>query len=299
MEEHKKKMLIFIVIILIIIALIAILLGIIFKDEQNKISTEPNGNGEQDVISKEIEELKDENLFFALQNSINNYYSMLANKNTNSLLDILDDDFKKEKQINSSNIYNIINSDYETVSYIAKSIYYNPNSSISYYFINGYLTNMTMMEDKFQYYPSINFLIVVDNKNRHMVIKPLENNLNIETFAKNYDIKSKNITSKNFLSSYTISEKNKLIVYITEFINLMVYDNERAYLMLDDNTKKKYSGSEDFKNQMMDIYNRLSTSIFGFSFKEINGEKVYSIIDDKQNKITIYEKNIMNYKIGY
>ena len=298
MEEHKKKMLIFIGIILIIIAIIAVLLGIIFKDEQDKkTSTEPNGV--QDVISKEIEELKDESLFFALQNSINNYYSMLANKNTNSLLDILDDDFKKEKQINNSNIYNIINSDYETVSYIAKSIYYNPNSSISYYFINGYLTNMTMMEDEFQYYPSVNFLIVVDNKSRYFVIKPLESNLNIETFAKSYDIKSKNIKSEILLSSYTISEKNKLIVYITEFINLMVYDNKRAYLMLDDNTRKKYSSNEDFKNQMMDVYNKLSTNIFGFSFKEVNGERVYNIVDDKQNKITIYEKNTMNYRIGY
>ena len=298
MEEHKKKMLIFIGIILIIIAIIAVLLGIIFKDEQDKkTSTEPNGV--QDVISKEIEELKDESLFFALQNSINNYYSMLANKNTNSLLDILDDDFKKEKQINNSNIYNIINSDYETVSYIAKSIYYNPNSSISYYFINGYLTNMTMMEDEFQYYPSVNFLIVVDNKSRYFVIKPLESNLNIETFAKSYDIKSKNIKSETLLSSYTISEKNKLIVYITEFINLMVYDNKRAYLMLDDNTRKKYSSNDDFKNQMMDIYNKLSTNIFGFSFKEVNGERVYNIVDDKQTKITIYEKNTMNYRIGY
>ncbi len=224
---------------------------------------------------------------------------MLANKNTNSLLDILDDDFKKEKQINNSNIYNIINSDYETVSYIAKSIYYNPNSSISYYFINGYLTNMTMMEDEFQYYPSVNFLIVVDNKSRYFVIKPLESNLNIETFAKSYDIKSKNIKSETLLSSYTISEKNKLIVYITEFINLMVYDNKRAYLMLDDNTRKKYSSNDDFKNQMMDIYNKLSTNIFGFSFKEVNGERVYNIVDDKQNKITIYEKNTMNYRIGY
>lgn len=298
MEEHKKKMLIFIGIILIIIAIIAVLLGIIFKDEQDrKTSTEPNGV--QDVISKEIEELKDESLFFVLQNSINNYYSMLANKNTNSLLDILDDDFKKEKQINNSNIYNIINSDYETVSYIAKSIYYNPNSSISYYFINGYLTNMTMMEDEFQYYPSVNFLIVVDNKSRYFVIKPLESNLNVETFAKSYDIKSKNIKSETLLSSYTISEKNKLIVYITEFINLMVYDNKRAYLMLDDNTRKKYSSNDDFKNQMMDIYNKLSTNIFGFSFKDVNGERVYNIVDDKQNKITIYEKNTMNYRIGY
>lgn len=298
MEEHKKKILTLVGVILIFIALIVVILSIIFKDEKINEPNKPSSNPNK-VIAKEIEELKDENLFFSVQNAINNYYSMLSNKNTDYIVSILDNDYKREKNITSNNIYNVLKSDYETVNYIAKSIYYNPNSSITYYFINGYLSNLSMMEDDYQYYPNINFLIIVNENNNYYNIMPLDDNIDIENFAKNYDIKNRQITGNTLLSSYTMSEKNKLSVYITEFIDLMVYDNKRAYDMLDEETKNKYNGIDDFKNQLMDIYNYLSTLIFSFSSKEVNGEKVYSIIDDNQNKITIYEKNIMNYKIGF
>lgn len=299
MEEHKKRVLVLIGIILVIISLIAIILSMLFKDEKENNPSTPGNNPNSYIISKEIEELKDEDTFFTLQNSINSYYNLLSNKNTNELLKILDNDYKNSKNINNGNIYNVINADYETVSYIAKSIYYNPNSSITYYFINGYLTNLTMMEDDYDYYKNVNFLIIVDEKTKYYNLLPLDNNIDIERFARTYNITKKDITSEKILSSYTMSEKNKLVVYLTEFLDLMVYDNERAYNMLDDETKKRYSSREDFENQLMDIYNKLSTSVFGFSVKEIDGEKVYSILDDNQNKITIYEKNIMNYKISF
>lgn len=298
MDKHKKKILILIGVVLAFISLIAIVFGIIFKDEE-KNKPIKNPNGDRKVISKEIEELRDETTFFTLQNTINNYYRLLTNENTSELLNILDSDFKKIKNVTSNNIYDVINSDYETVTYVAKTIYYNPNSSITYYFINGYLTNLTMMEDDYDYYKSVNYLIVVDESSNYYNIIPLENDVDIENYAKNYNIREKEITSKTLMSSYSMSEKNKLSVYITEFLDLMIYDNERAYNMLDDSTKNKYSSYEDFKNQLMEIYDKLSTVIFGFSVKEVNGEKVYSIIDDKQNKITIYEKNTMNYKISY
>ena len=300
MEEHKKKILILVGAIMIAIILLAIILGIVFKeDNENKPSADPGNVENKNIISKEIEELKSDELFFALQNTINSYYNMLSNKKTDDLLKILDDDFRKEKQITSSNLYSIINSEYETVSFIAKSIYYNPNSSITYYFVNGYLTNLTMMEDDYQYYPNINFLIVVDEKTNYFCIKPLDNSINVSDYSKSYDIKEKKITNEYLLSSYTISEKNKLSVYITEFLDLMVYDNNRAYSMLDEITKKKYQNRVDFENNLFYIYNNISTIIFGYSVKENNGEKVYSITDDYQNKITIYEKNTMNYKISY
>ncbi len=300
MEEHKKKILILVGAIMIVIILLAIILGIVFQEDNKSKPSTDHGNVEnKNIISKEIEELKSDELFFALQNTINSYYNMLANKKTDNLLKILDEDFKKEKHITNSNLYSIINSEYETVSFIAKSIYYNPNSSITYYFVNGYLTNLTMMEDDYQYYPNINFLIVVDEKTNYCCIKPLDNSINVSDYSKSYDIKEKKITSEYLLSSYTMSEKNKLSVYITEFLDLMVYDNNRAYNMLDEITKKKYQNRMDFENNLLDIYNNISTIIFGYSVKENNGEKVYSITDDYQNKITIYEKNTMNYKISY
>jgi len=77
---------------------------------------------------------------------------------------------------------------------------------------------------------------------------------NLESFkAVLKDIKEKKIINEYLLSSYTMSEKNKLSVYITEFLDLMVYDNNRAYNMLDEITKKKYQNRVDFENNLLTI----------------------------------------------
>lgn len=301
MEKHKKKVLILVGVILAFISFLAILFSLLFKDEKDKKpSTEPNGNSSLHVISKEIEKLTDENVFFSLQNTINNYYEMISNKETFKLLNILDSDFIKAENINSVNIYNILGSNLQSVSYVIKNIYYNPNSSITYYFINGYFTNVSILDDDdfSEYIPNLNYLIVVDSDNKY-VIKPLDKNIDIKEYAKAYSIIDKDINSNETLVINNTSEKNKLSIYIGEFLNLMFYDSERAYNMLDNETKKLYSNSKDFENHIMDIYNKLSISIFAFSSKEITGEKVYDIIDDKQNKIILYEKGVMDYKIQY
>jgi len=298
MEEHKKKVIILISVILVFIALIAILLGIIFKDEKvdNPIST-PNNN-QEDIISKDIVRLNESEDFFGIQKAINNYYLLLTNKKTNELMQALDADYKKEKNINTNNLYNVIKSDYENISFIAKEIYYNPNSSITYYFVNGYLIDMKMLEEDFYYEGSINYLII-KNKNNNYVIKPLDNNTNIESIAKSYVINNKDIDNNYRLSFDTISEESKLTSYITEFMSLLMYDNKRAYQLLDDNTKNKYLGYDDFNSKLVEIYNTLSSKIFSYSSSNKNGKTIYNIIDDKQNNITIYENNIMDYKIAY
>ena len=100
MEEHKKKILILVGAIMIVIILLAIILGIVFQEDNKSKPSTDHGNVEnKNIISKEIEELKSDELFFALQNTINSYYNMLANKKTDNLLKILDEDFKKEKHI--------------------------------------------------------------------------------------------------------------------------------------------------------------------------------------------------------
>lgn len=299
MEKHKKKVLILIGVILAFIALIAILLGIIFKDE-NKDKPSTNNGSTNNNISKTIEELVDDNIFFSLQNVINDYYTMIKNEDTNNLLKILDSDYIKMNNINTNNIYSKLPANLQSTSFVLKSAYYNPNSSITYYFMNGYFTNASILDDDdfSEYLPSINYLITVNNKGNY-VIRPLENNIDLKSYANNFDIRDKTIDSNNIFRMNNTSEKNKLSIYLNEFLNLMFYDNERAYNMLDDSMKNKYNGRADFQNQLMDIYNKFSTTIFGFSVKEVNGENIYSIIDDKQNKITIYEKNTMNYKISY
>lgn len=297
MEKHKKKILILIGVILVLIALIAVLLGLIFKDEKpdEPIKT-PTDKVEE--ISKEIEILNDSGEFLGIQLAINNFYELLKNKEIKELLEVLDIDYINEKNITSNNLYTYFNDDYENVFFIAKEIYYNPNSPVTFYFINGYLMGVDMFGESDYYESSVNYLIV-KNKNNDYVIRPLDNNLNISDIARNYKLRNKEIDSNHVLTTSDISEENKLTIYINEFMSLLVYDNKRAYELLDDETKKKYVSYEDFLNKSIEIYNSLSSKIFAYSKQEINGKIVYRIKDDKQNNIMIYETSIMNYKIRY
>ena len=96
-----------------------------------------------------------------------------------------------------------------------------------------------------------------------------------------------------------ISEKNKLVLYINEFLNLLFLDSEKAFSMLDDNTKSKYLGYEDFYNQIDYIYEILSTNIFSYTTDDTYNYKVYKIQDNNQRNISISEYRTMNYKIGF
>ena len=82
-------------------------------------------------------------------------------------------------------------------------------------------------------------------------------------------------------------------------MNLLILDNERAYNMLDDETKNKYYSYDYFYTQRYDIYNNFSANIFAISKTENEENIIYSIKDSNQRTIKITEFRIMDYKIGF
>lgn len=301
MEKNKKQVLIIIGFILAVIALLAILLSI-FLPNDKKPSDNPEINNNplnENTIKKDITKLEDVNKFFSTQKIINDFYTLLNNRETNKLLKVLDSSYIKSKGITENNLYQNLNSNYEITTYVAKNIYYNPNSSITYYFINGYLINDELMGDNSELYENINYLIIVDEITRNYTINPLDSNIQIESYAKSYSIESKTITNDFRFTSISVTEENKLTTYLSEFLNLLVYDNNKAYNLLETETKKEYQNYNDFKNQMVDIYSRFSSKIFSYSKKEEGNNTIYYIKDDNQNDIIITEKGIMDYSISY
>lgn len=292
METHKKKVVIIIFIILLVISLIAVALGLILGKNED----DPN-NITNIKINDNIVSLTDPSIFFALQEVINNYYLSLTSKDA-STVDLLDPDYIAMEGITSSNIFQIIKSDYEMTSYIPKNIYYNQDSNITYYFINGYLIDSPMMEGTSSIYENINYL-VIKNKNNNYVLRPINNGSDITNILKNYPITYKNIKNNKKLDLHSISDEDKMTAYLNEFFNLMIVKPELAYNLLDNSCKEKYDGLEDFKQEILNIYNKYTTKIFALSKKSENNETVYYIKDDKQNDIVIYENRIMDYKIYY
>ena len=297
-NKAQRKVLIIVGIILVVIAILAYILSLFVSDDHIDEPTDPGIDNPSEVIRDEIVLLDDESVFFSIQNVINQYYNYIFEENTRELFLLLDPEYIDEYSITSYNIYSVIGNDYGIASYVAKNIYYNPNSAVTYYFVNGYLTSNSIMGDEYQYVDDVSFLIIVDEATHRYVLRPIEVS-DLCNYAENYHIVDRNIEEGNRFQVSTYSLESKLTTYLSEFINLLINHPEEAYRLLDDDTKLSYQSYQDFESHIVDIYNMLSSRIFSYSSREEDGVVVYDIIDNKQNEITIYEYSLMNYQISF
>ena len=150
--------------------------------------------------------------------------------------------------------------------------------------------------ENYNYEKNVNYLVMV--KGNSYTIFDLKQNQNekyLDTLNKNsYKFKNGNVFND---ISYT--EKNKLISYISEFLELLSIDSPKVYQMLNTSTKNNYKNYSDFLNKRIEIYNKLNTTIKYYKKEKSNNITIYSIIDSNNNTIKIYETSIMDYKIDY
>ena len=299
-NKAQKKVLIIVGILLVIIAVLAYTLSMFIpsNDEPNTPSIPEEPTVPEDEFNTEIVLLEDEALFFGVQQVINDYYSYLIEENTQELLDVLDPLYIDENQIMANNIYSILNIDFDSASYVAKEVYYNPDSSVTYYFVSGDLTTNSFIGDEYEFQENISFLIIVDEGSNYYVLRPIDVD-NLLDYVENYDLVERDINQGGRFSAVDISLENKLSTYLGMFINYLIYNSEEAYSLLTANTRGEYASYDDFASQVLNIYEMLSTRIFSYSSREDDGVMIYEIIDDNQNNITIYEEGINDFQISY
>lgn len=297
-NKAQRKVLMIIAILILIISILAYVLSLFVGDDNPDDPLDPGSDNPSEVVRDEIVLLEDESVFFSVQNVINQYYNYIFEENTSELFLLLDPEYLDEYGITSNNIYSVIGNDYGITSYMANNIYYNPDSSVTYYFVTGYLTSNSIMGDEYRYTDSVSFLVIVDEATSYYVLRPIETS-DLRNYAENYHIVDRNIEEGNRFQVSTYSLENKLTTYLSEFINFLINNPEEAYQLLDDDTKLSYQSYQDFESHIVDIYNMLSSRIFSYSSREEDGVVVYDIIDNKQNEITIYEYSLMNYQISF
>ena len=297
-NKAQRKVLMIIAILILIISILAYVLSLFVGDDNPDDPLDPGSDNPSEVVRDEIVLLEDESVFFSVQNVINQYYNYIFEENTSELFLLLDPEYLDEYGITSNNIYSVIGNDYGITSYMANNIYYNPDSSVTYYFVTGYLTSNSIMGDEYRYTDSVSFLVIVDEATSYYDLRPIETS-DLCNYAENYHIVDRNIEEGNRFQVSTYSLENKLTTYLSEFINFLINNPEEAYQLLDDDTKLSYQSYQDFESHIVDIYNMLSSRIFSYSSREEDGVVVYDIIDNKQNEITIYEYSLMNYQISF
>ena len=292
MSKEQKNILTFVGILLAIIALLAIILGILNKNKKEE--NQPSVPEQPEEISKEIVRLEDESYFFGVQQAINEYYELIMEDETEMIYQMLDKSYILEQGITSSNVLTKINNKYEFPDYYVSEIYYNKDSVITYFFVQGYV--LDWKNDNPSISKNINFLLILSNN--HYVIRPISTHSILE-YAKNYDIEKIEIDNSTRFSRSNISEEKKIVTYLSEFINLLRYDSEVAYEKLSDDTKKNYSNYQDFKDKSVSLSESLSPIVFGYQVNLESNQKIYHIVDNNQNKIILTENHLMDYKISF
>ena len=213
------------------------------------------------LLKKDVYILKDEETFYKIQTTINNYI--------------------KDK-------------DYINPEFTLKNIYYKKDGLTTFYYANGYIVDYKI--SGYDYERNINYLLLI--KGNSYNIYELSQNQN-ENMLEKLNSNDYTFVNGNILPTVSYSEQNKLSSYLAEFLNLLSVDNKRAYDLLNDNTKKEYSSYDNFFTKSTEIYNKLDTTIKSYTKKEKKNYTLYEVIDNKNNNIKITEYSIMNYKIEY
>lgn len=220
----------------------------------------------------------------------NNNESMSNNQKTFKKVDNYKEFFSIQNTLNDNKKL--------STSYVITELYLNQIGNTKYYFINCSSFESDMFLETINY-DNNNYYLLIANNNYYELIRINEEIIDLMVYAKNYDVKIKNINNGQSLKNGETTEENVISIYLTYFKDLLISNPELAYNMLDDTTKKKYSDYNNFYNNIINIYNKLSAKIFAYNKDANNNKNVYHIEDNNRNKIIIYENNIMDFKISY
>ena len=295
---NDKKYLRVVIVIILILAVVSV--GLVWLLGNNTNDNIDNIDDTSSIDNPTLRVLQNAaNEFFTVQRIVNNYYEIIKSNNAQEIYNVLDKDYVISNAIDENNVLNFFTNDYEDTSYIAKEIQYIRGENTTYYFVNGYLLNQNIVTEEIEYNANVNYLVITDTEKNLYAIHPLESN-EFNNFVSSYDFKNTlELNEDNSYSNINIIETNKLTTYINEFLSLMFLDTERAYNMLDDATKSYFGSYDSFSDSLLDTYDRISPVIFSYSQETGDDYILYSVIDNNDNRIRIYEYNTMNYVLGF
>ncbi len=309
MKSNQKMLLIIIIVILVITSIVAVVLSL---NNNNDNTDNGGGNYEEptpeypQTISTEIELLTKEDVFFGVQEAINTYFTYLISDDNLHVFHLLLDEFRESNNLTTSDAATKLKRFHYTPTYVAEKIYYNPRSSVTYYFVSGYVLDTPVEEGTIEYYPHINFLVVVDDNNKY-ILEPLEDNLDMETFAKNYNIGEMTANNEEVFKPKSLSVKNKVTYYVSLFQDLLYLDSTKAFNMLYGQAKEFFTDymrddgyDEPLFLQYRDtIYIGLAKTYNNLKTATEDDGKVYSEYTDDGNIISVKENSVMDFKIDF
>lgn len=163
---NKKDNYILLIIICVILVCILILLFL-------------NSNGKEETALYEEPKymlVSDYSDFYTVRSCVYKYITYLGSNKVDDLINILDEEYVSNNNIDSNNVYNYVNKLSGNYSFKAKKMYYQvDNKNIDKYYVYGYLIEETIdgIGNKQDYYLIVN----LDSKNKLFSVVPYDGKL--------------------------------------------------------------------------------------------------------------------------
>ncbi len=133
-------------------------------------------NDDKDVVLNEKPKyrlVEDYSRFFTVNSCVYKYITYLSGNKTDELIKILDEEYKKNNNIDTNNVYNFVNKLSGNYSFKSKKIYYQVgNEKVIKYFVYGYLIEETIdgIGNRKDYYLIVN----LDLENQLFSVTPYD-----------------------------------------------------------------------------------------------------------------------------
>ena len=108
-----------------------------------------------------------------------------------------------------------------------------------------------------------------------------------------------NYGANEVLFTYVDSD-NLVGIYYYDFVNLMIFNSEEAYKMLDESSYEDYPTLASFEAKAEELFDNgiLESSIKEYKVNDDDSDsKYYYVTDNAGNSLTFIEKTIMDYKV--
>ena len=245
---------------------------------------------------EKLKSLSEYGTYFSVINSINEYFEYLNGNDSVGVYSLIDDDYIIKNEINETNVFDYVSHfpldhSFKVVKLTGAEL----SKNFYLYYAEGKVIQNTydgvnIIDDDYK------ILIIYDYDNMTKAIYPIKTG--DDTNAIINGVRKKTIIKNEYNSIKgvgLIKSEQICAMYLSNFVNYIVNDTDKAYDLLSDDMKKYYTSVFAFQTA-------IDMNKFGFTADKCrvsNGLKgrIYSVIDNKGNKYTFKEKGVMDYSV--
>ena len=286
---NRKVLIIGLILLLVISGTITIvLIKITNKPKETEIEEQLG-----DVETKfKREKVSNSTVFYTVEDCINFYIDSVKAEEKDKIFELLDLEYINENNLNQENVLKY--TEKSKYSFIALDMYESELHNVCSYIVEGVVDDGT-------YNTKMYFRVGLDTNNFAFNIMPLSSkkyNSIDEIEEKENIVEIPNNDANSY--QYNRMRKNEIIEKILKYYcDLTVNNVKKAYDMLEQEYREKrfdkYSKFQDYIKKRSE--NLKQARVAGYSVKEEENSKVYTVVDQDGMVYIFNQKSIMNFTV--